>query len=177
MKKLSIKDITVIGMLSAICTIAIFIKIPYGNGAMVHLGTAAIFAIGITFGGVYAGLAGALGATIFDISSGFLTYTIWSFFIKGIAGFVVGTIANMGKGDKPRVTVVKAFVGCLAAAVVTLGGYLVAWSFVQGSFQSALANIPSSLISSGVGMVVGIPLGLTLKTALRKSGLLAKQVA
>ena len=45
-RKIELRDIVIIGMLAAICVIATTIKIPYGHGAMVHLGTAAIFTIG-----------------------------------------------------------------------------------------------------------------------------------
>lgn len=81
-RKIELRDIVIIGMLAAICVIATTIKIPYGHGAMVHLGTAAIFTIGIVFGGVYAGLAAAIGTAFFDLMMGFSPYTIWSFFIK-----------------------------------------------------------------------------------------------
>ncbi|MGI6705831.1 MAG: ECF transporter S component [Clostridia bacterium] len=65
MKEFSIRDIVRIGMLAALCIVATMIKIPYGHGAMVHLGTAAIFTFAILFGGVYAGLAGAIGSAFF----------------------------------------------------------------------------------------------------------------
>ena len=38
---------------------------------MVHLGTAFLYTIAIIFGGVYAGLAGAIGSAFFDMMMGF----------------------------------------------------------------------------------------------------------
>ena len=165
----SVRDIAIIGMLSALHTLSIMIKIPYGQGAMVHLGTAAIFTFAIVFGGKYAGPAGAIGAAFFDLLMGFSPYTLWSFFIKGIAGFLAGSIAHSGnrKGD----SLPRNLVACLIAAGWTLAGYLLAWTVVLGSFTAAVMNIPSSLMSSGVGMLVGIPLGTTLRITLRKAGL------
>ena len=58
---LSVRDIIFIGLLSAMCVLATTIKVPFGTGAMVHLGTAMLYTIGIVFGGVYAGFAGAIG--------------------------------------------------------------------------------------------------------------------
>lgn len=169
-KKFTTRDLAIIGMLSALCTVSIMIKIPYGNGAMVHLGTAAIFTFAIVFGGRYAGFAGAIGAAFFDLIMGFSPYTIWSFFIKGAAGFVAGSIAHSGKNRGNNI--LKNIVGCICAAAVTLGGYLIAWTAVLGRFEAAVANIPSSIISSTVGLVAAIPLAAVLQVALKKAGMI-----
>lgn len=161
MRKRSIttKDIIYIGMLAAICVIATSLKIPLWSGSMVHLGTAAIFVIGISFGGVYAGLAGAIGSAFFDLLMGFSPYTLWSFVIKGVAGFIVGTIS---KGVWPETYspaggwVKKAILGCVLAAVWTLAGYILAWWQVIGSLAVAIGNIPASLLTSSVGMLVAM---------------------
>ncbi len=160
MKKFSTKDIVLIGMLSAMCTIATFIKIPYGNGAMVHLGTAALFTIAIIFGGKYAGLSGAIGSGIYDIMMGFSPYTVWTFVIKGLAGLIVGSIAHgiEKKGNKN----LYHLIGCIMGGIWTLGAYFVAWTVVLGSYQGAILNIPSSIISSAVGTVVALPVSKLL---------------
>ncbi len=169
-RKLTTKDIVYSGVLAAMCAIATSLKIPFGVGAMVHLGTAFLFTVGICFGGVYAGLAGAIGSAFYDLLMGFSPYTAWSFFIKGTAGFIVGFVA---KGVWP-VPVAKetgkqwlwrAVLGCVLAAAWTLGGYIVAWWQVTGSLATALANIPSSLMTSSVGLVVA----MILSPKLRKS--------
>jgi uncharacterized membrane protein len=172
MKKFSIRDVVMIGMLAALCIVATMIKIPYGHGAMVHLGTAAIFTFAILFGGVYAGLAGAIGSAFFDLLMGFSPYTIWSLVIKGIAGWIAGTIAHGGGAEGKHVG--RNVVACLAGAVWTLLGYLAAWTVVIGRFEAAVANIPSSLMTSGVGILVAIPFSAVVRTALSKSGFLKK---
>ena len=86
------KDTVLIGMLSGVCVVATFIKVPFGSGAMVHLGTAFILTCASLFGGLYAGLAAAIGSAMFDLLMGFSPYTLWSFFIKGGAGFIAGYI-------------------------------------------------------------------------------------
>lgn len=169
-KGLSTKDIVYSGVLAAMCAIATSIKIPFGVGAMVHLGTAFLFTVGICFGGVYAGLAGAIGSAFYDLLMGFSPYTAWSFFIKGIAGFIVGSVAK-GVWPEPVVQetgdrwVWRAVLGCVMAAAWTLGGYIVAWWQITGSLATALANIPSSLMTSGAGFVVA----MILSPKLRKS--------
>ena len=60
-RKLTLQDIVYIGVLASMCAIATSIKIPVGVGAMVHLGTAFMFTVAMTFGGLYAGLSAAIG--------------------------------------------------------------------------------------------------------------------
>ena len=167
---LTVRDMAIIGMLSALLVIATSIKVPFGSGAMVHLGSAAIFTSGILFGGVYAGYSGAIGSAFFDIIMGFSPYTLWSFVIKGIAGFVVGTVAHAG-GAKGK-SIPRNILACIAGAAWTLAGYIVAWWAVIGRFETALANAPASLMTSTAGLIIAIPLSTAVRGALEKAGLI-----
>ena len=69
-RTLSSRDVVFIGVLSAMCVLATTIKVPFGTGAMVHLGTAMLYTTGLVFGGMYAGLAGAIGSAFFDLLMG-----------------------------------------------------------------------------------------------------------
>ncbi len=167
-RRLTVKDIVYVGVLAAMCAMATSIKIPFGVGAMVHLGTAFLFTVGICFGGMYAGLAGAIGSAFYDLLMGFSPYTVWSFVIKGTAGLLVGFIAK-GLWPAPiaynagNTWVWRALLGCVMAAAWTLGGYIVAWWQITGSLATAFANIPSSLMTSGVGLVVAMILSPKLR--------------
>lgn len=174
-RKFNTRDLVAASVFAAMCAIATAIKIPFGVGAMVHLGTALIFTIAIVFGGVYAGLAGAIGSAFYDLLMGFSPYTLWSFFIKGIAGLIAGTVA---KGLWPETTVnkfsmlgqnpiLRAALGCILAAAWTLGGYTVAWWQVTGSLTTAVANMPSSLMTSGVGFVIALLLAPKLSKKIK----------
>lgn len=168
---LGIRDIVKIGVFAALCTMATTIKVPFGVGAMVHLGTACVFLLGVVFGGVYAGLAGAIGSAFYDILMGFSPYTLWSFVIKGGAGLIVGFVANgLWPEDGPAGSqpwLVRAVLGCLLAATWTLGGYIIAWWQVTGSMTVALGNIPSSLMTSTAGFLVAMLLAPKLRKILR----------
>ncbi len=178
----STKDIVIIGMLAAVCTVATYIKVPAGNGAMVHLGSAALFTSALLFGGTKAGLGGAIGSAMFDIIGGFSPYTLWSFIIKGLAGLLIGLIANSkfsrkliaklteGKAQSIQLFIEAAwyFAAVLAGAVWTLVGYLGAWTVVIGSFEAAMGNAIFSILTSAAGIIVSIPLTLLLKKPLTK---------
>jgi len=174
-RRLTIKDTITIGVLSGMCAIATSLKIPLGVGAMVHLGTAFMFTAAIVFGGVYAGLSAAIGSAFFDLLMGFSPYTPWSFFIKGIAGLLAGTIAHgLWPQEKSpdsganRRWLLRAITGCLVAALWTLGGYLLAWWQVTASLAVAFSNIPASLLTSGVGLLVALFLAPRLRKALKR---------
>ena len=174
-RRLTIKDTVTIGVLAGMCAIATSLKIPLGVGAMVHLGTAFMFTVAIVQGGVYAGLSAAIGSAFFDLLMGFSPYTPWSFFIKGIAGLLAGTIAHglwpqehPHYSDANRRWLLRAVIGCLVAAAWTLGGYMVAWWQVTGSLTVAISNMPASLLTSGVGLPIALLLAPRLLKALNR---------
>lgn len=167
----TVRDMVFIGILAAMCIAGTMIKIPLGTGAMVHLGTAVIFTTGIVFGGVYAGLSAAIGSAFFDLLMGFSPYTVWSFFIKGIAGLIVGTTAR-GLWPDSRSNegswLGRAILGCVLAAAWTLGGYVAAWTAVIGKFEVALANMPASLLTSSAGFIVAMLIAPKLRKAVNR---------
>ena len=174
-RRLTIKDTITIGVLAGMCAIATSLKIPLGVGAMVHLGTAFMFTVAIVQGGVYAGLSAAIGSAFFDLLMGFSPYNPWSFFIKGIAGLLAGTIAHglwpqehPQYADANRRWLLRAVIGCLVAAAWTLGGYMVAWWQVTGSLTVAISNMPASLLTSGVGLPIALLLAPRLRKALNR---------
>ena len=168
-KHFSIKDLVSTAMLIALVVLSTFIKIPLG-GAMVHLGSAAIFIGGILFGPKKAAIAGALGSFIFDLLIGQGAYTLWSLIIKGLAGYVTGKIAWAGEARGK--SIFKNILAVVFAAIVTLIGYEIAWAVVSGSIEFAIANIPASLLTSGLGALVALPMYRPLRAALVKSKLL-----
>ena len=166
-RTLSSRDVVFIGVLSAMCVLATPIKVPFGTGAMVHLGTAMLYTTGLVFGGMYAGLAGAIGSAFFDLLMGFSPYTLWSFIIKGMAGLLVGWLAKgLWPEAKARGGWLVSLAACLVAAAWTLAGYFVAWWSVTGSKAIAIGNIPSSLMTSAAGMLVALLLAPRLRAYL-----------
>ncbi len=171
-RSFKIRDTVTIGVLAGMCAIATSIRIPLGAGAMVHLGTAFMFTVSITFGGMYAGLSAAIGSAFFDLLMGFSPYTAWSFAIKGSAGLIAGVISHglwpQGQAAATGGWLVRSVMGCIAAATWTLGGYFIAWWQVTGSLAVAVANIPASLLTSAVGLVIALILAPKLKKALSR---------
>ena len=71
-------------------------------GGLTHLGTLLMFLIAIKYGKYYGALSGAIGMSLFDLLSPWSAWAIGTFFIRLIAGFVFGYIAQdkMVKGHR-----------------------------------------------------------------------------
>ena len=147
--KLKTRDIVYIGFIAALCAVATTIRIEIPGGAMVHLGSAALFTSSILFGGLYGGLGAAIGSALFDLFGGHTQYIVFSFFIKGIAGLIVG---GMTAGylppsiTKPTASFTRILIALIIGTIWTAFGYFLAWWFVLESAAVAASKIQYSLI-------------------------------
>ena len=165
--KLNTRDIVYIGFIAALCAVATTIRIEIPGGAMVHLGSAALFTSSILYGG----LGAAIGSALFDLFGGHTQYIVFSFFIKGIAGLIVG---GMTAGylppsiTKPTASFTRILIALIIGAIWTAFGYFLAWWFVLESAAVAASKIQYSLITSAAGIVVAIVLTPKLQSVVRR---------
>ena len=165
--KLNTRDIVYIGFIAALCAVATTIRIEIPGGAMVHLGSAALFTSSILFGG----LGAAIGSALFDLFGGHTQYIVFSFFIKGIAGLIVG---GMTAGylppsiTKPTASFTRILIALIIGTIWTAFGYFLAWWFVLESAAVAASKIQYSLITSAAGIVVAIVLTPKLQKVVRR---------
>ena len=156
--KLKTRDIVYIGFIAALCAVATTIRIEIPGGAMVHLGSAALFTSSILFGGLYGGLGAAIGSALFDL-------------FKGIAGLIVG---GMTAGylppsiTKPTASFTRILIALIIGTIWTAFGYFLAWWFVLESAAVAASKIQYSLITSAAGIVVAIILTPKLQSVVRR---------
>ena len=170
-KKLTVKDIVITALLAAICFVATYIHIPFGK-AMIHLGTTAIFISAMLFGGVKGGLAGGIGLGLFDLLGGYVAYAPWTLLTKGLTGLVCGLISFAGRknGGFGRQSAFD-ILGCLAGGVISLAGYIAADCVIY-DMGVAYINAIASLTTTGIGIVIALPLGIALKQAFKKAHIL-----
>lgn len=169
--KLHTKDLIFIALSIALCIISTTILIPLPTGGMVHLGSAALFLIASIFGGLYGALTGAIASGLFDFLMGHMSYTLFSVIIKGLAGLVVG-LMTVGfwppKNNQGYPSLARLLIAMIVGALVTAFGYFIAWYFVLGSLAAATAALPSSFLTSGVGIIIAILLVPQLQKPFRK---------
>ena len=185
-----VKKLAQAGLLAALCYIgfAFFrFDIPVGpEKTAFHFGNVFCVLAALLVGGTLGGLSGAVGMTIADLTSGYVTSAPKTFFLKLCIGLIVGLVAH--KIFKLNEAHTKKYVLgatiCASAAGMVFNifadpivGYFYKMYIlgVPQDVSAALAKIGS--ITTSVNAVVAIICAtifyIALRPALKKSGLLA----
>lgn len=161
-------DLTVTGISIAlvfVATLMINIRLPIGQGGLIHLGNVPLFLAAIIYGKRTGALAGAVGMGLFDLMGGWTPWAPATFLIVGLMGYVVGLAAE--KKDN----MVGYVVGIVLACVIKVGGYYIAEALIYGNWVQPVLSIPGNLTQIGVAAVVVLPIAGMLKKVLHKRGL------
>lgn len=152
-----VRTIVLGGLFAALVLGATLIRIAPTDKAYFHLGEAVIFATAITFGRWYGGVAGALGSALADLLGGYAVWAPITLVVKGIEGYVVGTI---GHGKKPP----QQFIAMLIGALILIAGYGAAAYFIFG-----VAALPTELIGDAIQGTAGIVIGYFASRLLQRA--------
>lgn len=159
MKKFTIIKMVLTGLMIAVVFLATrFTAIPVGIGYF-NVGDAAIMLTAVILGRNSGFVAGAFGSALSDFLSPWAYYSPITFIVKGMEGFVIGTIAY--KSDYTKKGYLIRLVAISAGTVVMIGGYflgdLFGLKFVGQSFGIAMAvnNLPLNLIQGASSMILG----------------------
>ncbi|HAI21382.1 MAG TPA: ECF transporter S component [Clostridiales bacterium UBA8153] len=135
-------------MLVALTLVATtLLRVPSPGGELCfHFGTAVIFTTALLLGARMGAVVGALGSALADIILGLWVWFPVSFFIHGMEGYLVGSVAT-GRGNA---RVVQAL---LVGSVWTVAAYAVAVGLVYG-WAAVPLGIAGDVTQVGVGAVV-----------------------
>ena len=159
-----IVEITRIGILSALVLAATFINfmLPLGaNGGLVHLGTPVAVIATLVFGWKIGAISGAIGMTLFDILSGWVSWAPITCFARLGFGLILGTIAYAN--DKKGNNIIYNVIGIVLAGVFMIGAYYIYNIVIYRDVAAALASIPGDILQVGMSAIIGIPISLSLK--------------
>lgn len=164
----NVKEIAVSGLLIAmvlIATMFINIRLPISiNGGLIHFGNVILFTVSIVFGRKKGAIAGAFGMGLFDIVSGWAAWAPFTFVIRGVMGFLIGSIANSKGKDG------KSFVFNLLAIIVSgiwmIAGYYLTEVILYGNWLAPVTSIPGNIAQIVIGL-----LALILAPALKRLNL------
>lgn len=162
MRNLSTKDLTIMGLLTALVTVStmsITIPVPATSG-YIHLGDSMIFLAAILFGWRYGLIAGGLGSALADMLAGYAHWALPTLIIKGLMGLIVGIIAQQ---EKDNLFTIRNILALVIGAILMVTGYYFAGAFMKGSFLVALESVPFNLVQGFGGALIFIPLALALK--------------
>lgn len=163
--KINVRDLVMSSLLVALVFIAtrfINIRIPISiNGGLIHLGTAMLFIVAFLFGKGKAAIAGAVGMFIFDIVSGWGAWAPFTFVVRGVMGYLVGTIAflNNKNGNNVALNLLAIVIG----SVWMIAGYYLTEGLLYGNWLAPVTSIPGNLTQIVVGAIISIPVTIAVK--------------
>lgn len=154
-------------VLAAMCVTLVFvatlflnIKLPIAaNGGLVHLGSAMLFIVAILFGPKIGFIAGAFGMGLFDLVAGWTLWAPFTFFTRGLQGYIIGKIAWKHNGQSTGWNIAA----ILISLPFMLLGYYICELVLYNSWIIPFASIPGNLVQNGVGLLVAIPVAIALK--------------
>lgn len=166
-KTTNIRNLTISAIMVAltfVSTMFIQIRLPImGNGGLIHLGNVPLFIAAFVFGPKIGFVAGAFGMALFDVVSGWVAWSPFTFVIVGAMGFVRGVIGEKSKA-KPMVKYTAAVV---VACIIKIVGYYFAEVILYGNYIAPLGSIPGNIIQVITAGVLVIPIADRLKKMIR----------
>ncbi|MBR6664707.1 MAG: ECF transporter S component [Lachnospiraceae bacterium] len=179
------------GLMAALCYIGFaFLKldIPVGpEKTAFHFGNVFCVLGALLLGGFWGGLAGAVGMTIGDLTTAYVTSAPKTFVLKLciglIAGFVAHTLFKINKRHTKKYITVATIVSCSAGMVFNIFADPITGYF----YKTYLLGVPQDLskalakmaaVTTSVNAVTAVIFAsiifLALRPALKKAGLLIK---
>ncbi len=149
MKNLSVKKLTLAGVMAALVFVMTYLpKVPVPvTGGYVHLGDGAIFLATLLLGPL--GIpAAAIGSGLSDVLGGYMVYVLPTVLIKGLVALIAWKIWKEGSWLRA----VIAFV--LAEAMMVLGYF--AFEAVMYGMAAAWAAVGPNCIQGIAGVVLGL---------------------
>ncbi|MEW6724643.1 MAG: ECF transporter S component [Bacillota bacterium] len=157
MQNKPVRRLVTAGLLAGLVLGATLIRVVPSDKAYFNLGEAVIYAIALVFGRWYAGAAGAVGSALADLVSGYGVWAPITFIIKGVEGYVVGTLAQGGGRARTAIAL-------LAGAGILIGGYVTA-AYLMYGIGAVATELVVDLLQAAAGIVIGLFLAEALKRA------------
>lgn len=159
--------VTQAGLFTAVIFVfTMFVKIPVYTG-YVHLGDAFIYLYAAMGGGVWALLAGSLGAALADLAGGFGAYAIPTVIIKALVALPFVLAA------RHQEKILNLWTGLMniVAAIISTGGYFIANYILFRDM--AVASIPFTILQAAGSTVVFLLAAAALDRAGMKQRMLS----
>lgn len=166
--KISTKDLVLTGLLTAIvfsATMFINIRLPISiNGGLIHMGNIALFLTAFLFGKKKGAIAGAFGMGLFDILSGWTAWAPFTFVIRGVMGYVIGSISHVN--NKEGVNALYNIIAIILGGIWMIGGYYMTEVILYGNWMTPVTSIPGNIVQIVFGCL-SVILAPMLKKAIK----------
>ena len=145
---------SVLMALTVIMTMIIHIP-TIGTEGYLNLGDMVIFLAAITLGKKGGFIVGGFGSVLADILLGYTHYAPITLVVKGLEGFIAGSILETDIGRR------KPIIATSIAGVFMAFGYFIPETFMYG--KAAVASIPGNIMQGLLGAVTSVVLYTALK--------------
>ena len=192
-KSTDVRTLTLASIFAALCYVGftyLRIDIPVGTEKTAfHLGNVFCVLAALFLGGLWGGMAGAVGMTIADLTSGYVTSAPKTFLLKLCIGLIVGLVArcvfHLDREQRPR----KRVLGTVVSTACGMAFNVVADPVVGYFYKTYVLGVPqdaaatwakigavTTLVNAVVAVAVASAFYLALRPALEHAGLLKKAV-
>lgn len=188
-KQASTRTMTMAAMFAALCYIGFtFFKIDIAVGTektAFHLGNVFCVLAALFIGGFWGGMAGAVGMTIADLTTAYVTSAPKTFLLKLCIGLIVGTVAHKvfkitDESHAKRYTTLATVLSCAAGMAFNvvadpLVGYFYKM-YIMGVPQKAAdawakMGAATTLVNAVIAVIAASILYAALRPALKKANL------
>jgi len=139
------------------------VQIPTPARGFIHLGDAAVLFAAFAFGPWVGMVAGGLGTTLVDLTSGFAQWAPFTLVIHGLEGYLAGRIAA---GD---IKIGRLVLAACAGGLVLVPGYFIAGVILAG-LGGATGEVLGNVFQILGGAILSIPLYLAVRRAYPRLG-------
>jgi len=152
--------ITTMSMAIALVTVCtMVIRIPSING-YVNFGDIMIFIVASILGKRFGFIAGGFGSMFADLIGGYFIYMPATFIIKGLEGFIFGSVYERLKNNN---TVVSLLIAGLIAGTEMFLGYFIYNYFMFGYADAIGSLIPGDIMQGYLSSIIAIPFVIAIK--------------
>lgn len=161
-EQFSVKQLCIIGVMSAIVFLMTFIpKVPIPLG-YAHLGDGAIFIVAYLVGKKEGMFAAAIGSALADLIGGFPIWILPTFFIKLIMAYIFYQL----KGNNT----LKNTMAMVAAIIFMTIGYTLSGAVLYDSLEAGFASTPGLLTKGIVNIILAVIVISFVDKKRRKNG-------
>ena len=155
------KTLVTTALLIAVVYIATYLRVPLApDGGLVHLGSVVLFAISVVFGRRMGAVTGSLGMAIFNLTTEWVVWAPFTFVIRFVMGWLIGTIAHMGGNDGKNVKL-NILAGLVGGAWFLPASY-VAGAIILSNWAIPVTHIPGNATQVVLMLAMGLPLAAIL---------------
>ncbi len=164
-RTITTKSIIIAALFIAIVFVATYaVQIPLpgiATGGLIHLGNVALFTIAVIFGKRYGAISGAFGMALFDVLSPWIIWAPGTFVIRGIMGYMVGSIAKGGR--QQSISPFRLMLAMILPSIWMIAGYFGYNLLLYQNIPAAVASLPGDITQAVAGIAIATPVILLIE--------------